>query len=414
MRVGHGVARLEVVPGEPMGGYADRSDGVQNVLDPLEVHAVTFADDRHRFALVVADLICVNVDVVERIRSAMRDIGVQSCWVAATHTHASPEAGCSPGGEATPRHVADRLEAASLAAARSAMASERAARLGYVRTLVPKLAGRRNVADAGPLDIPVDTITVTAGADVVGLVVISPVHPTILPADNNHVSADLNGGIRRALSAPGRWVVVATGAAGDISTRQTRQGRGLDEVDRLGAWLAGRVQPVPPHVGGGTPTPVRPPISRTVTLAPKQPAELDVALRQTPLPVGKDERIRWVLQQGRRIAEEQAARRRTEPYVIDVEAVDLDGVTVVAVPGELFLELGETIRSAAPDQVGDIVVLGYANGYLGYLPARDTQPCYETYVSPVTSGSGEILVEAAVEAAIEAVGDREHSRRISA
>ncbi|OKI46775.1 hypothetical protein A6A27_36940 [Micromonospora sp. CB01531] len=407
------MARLEVVPGEPMGGYADRSDGVQNVLDPLEVHAVTFADDGHRFALVVADLICVNVDVVERIRAAMRDIDVQSCWVAATHTHASPEAGCIPGGEATPRHVADRLEAASLAAARSALASERAARLGCVRTLVPKLAGRRNVTDSGPLDIPVHAITVTAGTDVVGLVVISPVHPTILPADNNHVSADLNGGIRRALSAPGRWAVVATGAAGDISTRHTRQGRGLDEVDRLGAWLADRVEPVP-HIGGGTPAPVRPPISRTITLAPKQPEELDAALRQAPPPAGKNERIHWVLQQGRRIAEEQAARRRTEPYVIDVEAVDLDGVTVVAVPGELFLELGETIRSAAPDQVGDIVVLGYANGYLGYLPARDTQPCYETYVSPVTSGSGEIVVEAAVEAATEAVGDRENSRRISA
>ncbi|MEV0810939.1 hypothetical protein [Micromonospora sp. NPDC050200] len=408
------MARLEVVPGEAMGGYADRSDGVQNVLDPLEVHVVTFADEGHRFALVVADLICVNVDVVDRIRTAMRDICVQSCWVAATHTHASPEAGCSPGGEATPRHVADRLEAASLVAARSAMASERAARVGSARTLVPKLAGHRNIADPGPLDIPVDTIVVTAGSDVVGLVVVSPVHPTILPADNNHVSADLNGGIRRALSTPDRWVVAATGAAGNISTRHTRQGRGLDEVNRLGAWLADRVEPVSSRVGRGTPTPVRPPVSRTVTLAPKQPAELDAAVRQTPQPGVGNERIRWVLQQGLRIAEEQAARRRTEPYVIDVEAVDLDGVTIVAVPGELFLELGETIRSAAPDQVGDIMVLGYANGYLGYLPTRDTQPCYETYASPVTSGSGEIVVEAAVKAAVEAARDREHSRRISA
>ncbi|KAB1161848.1 hypothetical protein F6X68_02565 [Micromonospora sp. AMSO12t] len=397
-----------------MGGYADRSDGVRNVLDPLEVHVVTFADEGHRFALVVADLICVNVDVVDRIRAAMRDVGVQSCWVAATHTHASPEAGCSPGGDATPRHVADRLEAASLVAARSAVASERAARLGSARTLVPQLAGHRNVADPAPLDIPVDTIVVTAGTEVVGLVVVSPVHPTILPADNNHVSADLNGGIRRALATPDRWVVVATGAAGDISTRHTRQGRGLDEADRLGAWLADRVEPVSPRVGEGAAPPVRPPVVRTVTLAPKQPAELDVAVRQTPPPGGGNERIHRVMQQGLRIAAEQAARQRTEPYVIDVEAVDLDGVTVVAVPGELFLELGETIRAAAPDQARDVVVLGYANGYLGYLPARDTQPCYETYASPVTSGSSEIVVEAAVAAVAAAVGNRDHSRRINA
>src|SRR6476660_720408 len=258
MRVGHGTARLDVVPGEPMGGYADRSGGVRDVLDPLEVHAVTFADDGHRFALVVADLICVNVDLVERIRNSLRAVGVQSCWVAATHTHASPEAGCCPGGAATPPAVGDRLEAASVEAVRRAMASERDAGLGYARTPVPALAGRRNVVDPLALDIPVDTITVTAGADVVGLVVVCPVHPTVLPAGNDRVSADLNGGIRRALSTPDRWVVVATGAAGDISTRNTRQGRGPDELDRLGARVADRIRPAPPRVGD-PPGPVRPP-----------------------------------------------------------------------------------------------------------------------------------------------------------
>ncbi|MER5705136.1 hypothetical protein ABT023_24755 [Micromonospora sp. NPDC002296] len=393
-----------------MGGYIDRSEGVQGVLDPLEVHVVTFADDGHRFALVVADLICVNADVVDRIRTAMRGIGVSSCWVVATHTHASPEAGCFPGGGVTPRPVADRLMAASLAAARHAMAAERSARLGATRTLVPGLAGRRNLADPPAMDIPVDTIVVTAGTDVVGLIVISPVHPTVLPADNNQVSADLNGGIRRALSAPDRWVVVATGAAGDISTRHTRQGAGRPEVDRLGARVASRVEPSP-HAGHHPAAPVRPPVSRNVRLRPKQPAELDASAR--PTPQVENDRIRLVLRQGLRIAEEQAARRRTEPYVVEVAAVDLDGVTVVGVPGELFLELGEAIRSASADQDSDVVVLGYTNGYLGYLPTRDTPPCYETYASPVSSGSGEALVEAAVQAAVEATRDRDRSRRNS-
>ncbi|MFB9542813.1 hypothetical protein [Micromonospora sagamiensis] len=396
------------MPGEPMGGYVDRSEGVQDVLDPLEVHVVTVADDGHRFALVVVDLICVNADVVERIRTALRDVGVPSCWVAATHTHASPEAGCAPGGGITPRDVGDRLVAVSLTATRRAVATEREARLTATRTLVSGLASRRNVVDSPPMDIPVDTIGVTVGADVVGLIVVSPVHPTILPAANNHVSADLAGGIRRALSGPDRWVVVATGAAGDISTRHTRQGHGPPEVDRLGALVADRFVP-PAPVDGGPVAPVRPPVSRSVRLRPKQPAELDASAR--PVPQIRDGRIRQVLQQGLRIAREQAARQRSEPYEIEVAAVDLDGVTVVGVPGELFLELGEAIRSRAADRAGDVVVLGYTNGYLGYLPARDTPPCYETFASPVSAGSGEIVVETAVEAAIEAARDRDRSRR---
>ncbi|MEU4569837.1 hypothetical protein [Micromonospora sp. NPDC023956] len=405
MRVGHGTACLAVVPGEPMGGYVDRSQGVQDVLDPLEVHVVTFADDGHRFALVVVDLICVNADVVERIRAALRGVGVPSCWVAATHTHASPEAGCAPGGGVTPRHVGDRLVAASLAATRQAVATERSARLAATRTLVSGLASRRNVVDSPPMDIPVDTIGVTVGTDVVGLVVVSPVHPTILPAANNHVSADLTGGIRRALSAPDRWVVVATGAAGDISTRHTRQGHGPPEVDRLGARVADRLVPPSSPVDGGPAAPVRPPVSRSVRLRPKQPAELDASAYQ--IPQVRDGRIRQVLHQGLRIAREQAARQRSEPYEVEVAAVDLDGVTVVGVPGELFLELGEAIRARADE----VVVLGYTNGYLGYLPARDTPPCYETFASPVSAGSGEIVVETAVEAALEAARDRDRSRR---
>ncbi|SCL25926.1 hypothetical protein GA0074692_2052 [Micromonospora pallida] len=407
MRVGHGTAHLAVVPGEPMGGYVDRSEGVQDVLDPLEVHVVTVADDDHRFALVVVDLICVNADIVERIRAAVRGVGVSSCWVAATHTHASPEAGCAPGGGATPQHLGDRLVAASLAAARRAVATERPARLAATRSLVSGLAGRRNVVDSPPMDIPVDTIAVTVGTDVVGLIVVSPVHPTILPAANNHVSADLTGGIRRALSAPDRWVVVATGAAGDISTRHTRQGHGPPEVGRLGALVADRFVPPPSPVEDRPAAPVRPPVSRCVRLRPKQPAELDASAR--PIPEVRDGRIRQVLHQGLRIAREQAARQRSEPYEVEVAAVDLDGVTLVGVPGELFLELGEAIRATA----GDVVVLGYTNGYLGYLPARDTPPCYETFASPVSAGSGEIVVETAVEVALEAARDRDRSRRNS-
>lgn len=403
MRVGHGTGRLPVLPGERMGGYADRAQGVRGVLDPLEVHVVTFAGEGHRFALVVADLICVNGDVVGSIREALLGLGVDSCWVAATHTHASPEAGCAPGGSATPASVAQRLLDTAVRSARSAVAAEVPASLGQVRTWVTGLAGRRNAGEAAPVEIPVDAVVVRSAGRVAGVVTVSPVHPTVLPADNSDVSADLNGGIRRALGGGGRWVVAATGAAGNISTRHTRRGRSRAEIDRLAAAVAGGLSWEAPYLDGA----VGRPVSLGVRLTAKLPSEVDSEVRP-PAAVLADARSRQVFEQGQRIARELAARSRPSSYELELQAVSLAGITLVAVPGELFLELGESIRAAAGSNV---VVLGYANGYLGYLPARGTPPTYETLVSPVRLGSGEEVADAAVRAARSAMSSAEPEER---
>jgi hypothetical protein len=394
---------------EPLGGYADRVQGVQGVLDPLEVHVVTFADSQHRFALIVADLVCVNADIADRIRAAVRPLDVDSCWVAATHTHASPEAGCVPGGSPTPLSLGTRLLTAALTATRAALADERESMLRPARVQISGLAGRRNHAEA-PLDVPVDALVVTAGDTVVGAVVVCPVHPTVLPADNSYVSADLSGGIRRALSDGDRWVVVATGAAGNISTRHTRRGRRSSEVDRLAELVAERLRlddrlPVPQDGSR-----IRPPATRLIELEPKSPDEASGATPPMLADAGSDERSRLVLEQGRRIAGDLLAQERTEPYQVAIQAMGLGPVTLVAVPAELFLELGESIRAGAPADGGsEVVVVGYANGYLGYLTNSDSPPTYETLVSPVRRGSGEYVVEAAIEL-VQAVADARSTR----
>lgn len=405
MRVGHGTRRIEVLPGERMGGYADRSQGVRDVLDPLEVHVVTFADHAHRFAIVVADLICVNADIVDRIRTAVADLRIDSCWVAATHTHASPEAGCVPGGSPTPAGVGARLLDAAVVSAKAAISAERDATLATTRAWLSDLAGRRNAGDASPSDIPVDAIVVAGDGAPTGVLTVSPVHPTVLPADNSDVSADLNGGIRRALSTGGRWVVAATGAGGDISTRYTRQGRSAAEIDRLAAVVAAGLGVDRPH--RARPGTVTPPVTTSLRLPAKPRSEVDAAVvAAPPTSALADTRVREVFEQGQRIARDLAAREHRDSYEIEIQAVGLAGLVLVAIPGELFLELGERIRERTGENV---VVLGYTNGYLGYLPTADTPPTYETLVSPVRAGSGEQVVDAAV-LAIESIRRSEQRR----
>jgi hypothetical protein len=396
MQIGHGAAGLATVPGEPLGGYADRRQGAHGTLDPLEVHAIVLDDGRRRTALVVVDLVCVNVDLVNSVRAQLRaELQVDVAWLLATHTHSGPESGCHPGGGTTEPGLALRVRTAARSAVGEALASLRPATLVATRALVPGLATRRTAEEPAPLDIPVDLVTVLEGSEVVGLLAVCPVHPTVLPSDNVRVSADLAGGIRRALHhdwpqrADGTtpWAVVATGAAGDISTRFSRRERTPDELDRLGHLVTAAL----------VDTAAAPPLPRATDRAVRH-VHAQISLQgkdherlphQATAPDATTSRNEHVFRQGLAIARELT--HGPTSYTVTLEALDLGDVTIVAVPGELFLELGEAIRSSSATP---LIVVGYANGYLGYLPTRNAPLGYEVVVSPVAPGSGERIVEA--------------------
>ena len=70
---------------------------------------------------------------------------------------------------------------------------------------------------------------------------------------------------------------------------------------------------------------------------------------------------------------------------------------LVTVPGELFANWGAAILAGSP--FATTLVLGYTNGYVGYLAddAAEAAGTYEALASPYTPQAGRNLVEGAVE-----------------
>ena len=66
----------------------------------------------------------------------------------------------------------------------------------------------------------------------------------------------------------------------------------------------------------------------------------------------------------------------------------------MALPGEPYHQLGVEISR---DRGGPVLVLGYTNGYIGYIPTREAYAGldYEILVSPLAPGGGERLRDAA-------------------
>jgi len=87
-----------------------------------------------------------------------------------------------------------------------------------------------------------------------------------------------------------------------------------------------------------------------------------------------------------------------KPLEAEVQVIRLNRDTaLVALPGEIFTELGLAIKQGSPFK--RTIVVELANGSLGYVPDRKgfSQGNYEAVSARCAAGSGEKLVDAAID-----------------
>jgi hypothetical protein len=93
----------------------------------------------------------------------------------------------------------------------------------------------------------------------------------------------------------------------------------------------------------------------------------------------------------------ETVAKKDVPLKVEVQAIALsDDLAIVALPGEIFVELGLAIKAASPFKHTFIAEL--ANGSMGYVPNREAYPQgnYEVVSARGAEGSGERLVEEAL------------------
>lgn len=390
MNIGWAAVDLDVPIGTPLGGYAARSGPSTGVLDGLQVAAVSVQAGADRWTWLVADLPCVNVDLADAVAAAVPG----AVWLSATHTHAGPETGCAPGGAPTPQPWLDAVTAAAADAAARAATAAIPSGVELRRATVRRVGGQRSGARPRRT-VPVDVLSVGEA----GVIVVLPVHPTVLDAGNRCVSADLAGAVRRAVSArTGGWTVVATGAAGDVSTRPHRREQTPDECARLGELVADAVVRVlrePPLAATGATLRTG---ASTVALEPKPDAPLPTEALTAALAAARRSgdavaiRTAWTALQAAELAGGEG--RPTEPSCA-VAVTRLGPLALVGLGAEPYLALGDGLRAALGPAA---VLVGYTGGYVGYLPTRAAfrRPDYEVLRTPVAAGSAERALSHAI------------------
>jgi hypothetical protein len=403
-----------------MAGYAARSSPANSVHDPLEAHALALGTPTNAFIVVVCDLLAVDERLVEAVRDRVQaERPGASVWLSATHTHSGPDIG-GPMSEHPPDpRVTNSIIAGVTRAALGAMAKLQPVRASWASGEVRGVATNRDHPETGE-DLTLDLLCLFEAdsrksmlpAAVLGTF---PCHPTVLSASNLDISADLSGAFRRQLRAalgPNTWVALATGAAGDISTRHTRRAQDFAELERLGSVLAEHARSL---VSGAQPIEILPPAvaNQDVSLKLKPPLSGDaVAAAQTSLTARRVELVRTgqtaeartveTILQG--LAHAGQVHGTAEPHLLaPISVARLGELDLVALPGEPYNRLGVEIRR---DTGGQVLLLGYTNGYIGYIPSREAYASldYEILMSPLAPGAGERLRDAASQLFASGIG----------
>ncbi len=100
--------------------------------------------------------------------------------------------------------------------------------------------------------------------------------------------------------------------------------------------------------------------------------------------------------------------RKGKPYRVEVQVIALgQDIAWVSLPGEVFVELGLSIKKRSP--FAQTFVIELANENIGYIPDRRSyaEGNYEPESARCAPGSGEKLVDSAVKMLNEL-----HARRI--
>jgi neutral ceramidase len=423
-----GAAEVVITPprGMPMAGYyyVRLNEGTH---DDLHAKAIVIEGDGGKVALVALDLVGIPRHFVEEARLQIeKETGISGSrvMISATHSHTGPELGGRLKGvdasteklaqgyyRTLPGKIAEsvRLANSRLATAKISEGVGHEGSVSFIRRYFmtdgtvgwnPGKLNPKIVRPTGQIDPDIGIVSLQSseGKPLATYVNFANHQDTM---GGTQFSADYAYTLAKDLTdakGSGMVTLFTIGCAGNINHIDvSRSGpqKGPEESARIGTILAGDVLKTWPHLREVSPGPIQ---ERSqivpLPLAPYAPEDVPKA-RDVVAAYGKPN-SRPFYDQVYAFKVLELEERKHKPLEAEVQVIALGrDLAWVGLPGEIFVELGKTIKLASPFR--QTIIAELANGSLGYIPDRKAYPqgAYEPISARMAAGGGEKLVDAA-------------------
>ena len=460
-----GVASTEITPplGYPMSGYFHER-GATGTLDPLIAKAIVFRQGDQRVGLLVADILKIDQPLTDAVRSRVAEatgIPEENLIIAATHSHTGPDyrselryyrlrqtSTAKDGDESSIKieyvpHLIERMTEALVEANKATepmvlhSGTGHEDRVSFNRRFILKDGSVRTwarlsqpdvVKAAGPIDPEIGLISFTSPGEEQPSAAIVNFALHCDTVGGSKFSADFPGHIARVLGkqfGPEFTSVFGTGACGDINHADPT-GKPRRSSSEIGEMIAKSALKAWPSL---TATDANLGFAAKSLQIPLQPAtDEDFAEAEKIIEAGREGkriptvRKAWAskirklhrMRNGKMVmgrgsdAILSAPEGPRDHILAEVQVIRLsDETALVALPGEIFVDLGLAIKEGSPFENTFIVEL--ANSSPGYVPTRIAykQGGYEATNSIYAPGGGETLVKTALTLLKELDGEKE-------
>jgi hypothetical protein len=408
-----GVGKCDITPplGTPMEGYYIERLAT-NVHDQLFARAMVFEDSKNTFVFVATDLIDVapyGFPIArERIHKAL-NIPADNIIISATHTHTGPLF-YKEYEEFIATKIFDAVIIASqnLQPAVIKSGTGKAEGMAFHRRFLMKDGtvkfnpGRLNpdiVKPMGPVDPDVGIVYIeTPEGEPIAILANFALHLDTI--GGTEISADFPyfmGELLKKVLGDNLMVFFGFGTCGNvnhINVKEPETAEGYERAERIGHALAAAI--------------IRElPVLELQDIDHFTSESEKVYLK---IPEYSDEEIEQAKINSKKESDEIASTPEireamkilrihdlnNEPIEAEIITFGLGNASIVALPGEIFVELGLAIKEKSPYK--HTLVLTLANNSIGYIPNKEAfkYGAYEVEVSMIAEGEGEKMVESSV------------------
>lgn len=420
--------------GAPLAGFAARQDTCEGIHDDLFSRALVIEKDGNAVAFVSLDVLAVSSEFVGRVReNIQRRTGIEkdAVMIAATHTHAGPvtvRTFFNPDGTLDNNYM-ERLAKAVEDSVAAAFDKKFPARAGVGRGSVSGIGVNRRTADQQPIDEEIGIIKVEDLQGNTRAVFINyACHPTVLGSNNLLATGDFpHFTVEKIERVIGGFAMFVNGTQGNISMGHSSElsaigiitpGRTFEHAEELGHKLAAAAIEALPFIETSEnaavsavtipfslPLKKYPPTTETAQALQKAKEYLQ-SLDGNGDGSGElngDELDKLLHAKSAALyaSIENFYARETEKFTDRVMEIELQGIRVgdavfIAVPAEVFVEIGLQLKKYAPHKT---YIVGIANGYIGYLPTRESYKDggYEVVSARCAEETHELLIDRAIE-----------------
>ena len=423
-----GAGKQSIVPpfAMHMGGFGDRLDSFTGVHDEIYARALFLDDGVTQVMIIGSGLMALDEELTaitrEKINTAT-GIPAENILISCTHNHSAPSY-YQYDTDAEKSKARDFFVQQFAAAGIEAYQNRVLAEAGFRAGEIVGATRNRQQSNEVVIDTQLGVLRVEKkeGREIIAILFNFTGHPVILGSENLLLSGEYPGTASRTIeSILGGVAIFTQGACGDVTVH--RSGDPFAEVERLGRLIAGEVLKTAEFIH---PTENVPLASAYETiqlgrkeLLPVAEAERSFSEAESAHEEAKaagaprailrqhENRVRMLsalLRQSRALKD--GTLDLTPTYEGSVHVIRIGDLVLVGVPGELFVEYALEMRQRTLQVTGkNLCLVGYANGYLGYIvtPRAMETGGYEASVARVNGKAGRILTERALRIVIRLI-----------